>query len=1414
MTTSGSARTWASLTLFAMLAAGSSTVAAQEPPCVAIPESGRTCVDVLLADPRAGGLGRTGSSVFQSENEPGNDSGPYNHVIRTLDLLHYELRFRVLHDAAADLRIQASLPADLDFADAANPDFGGARIPEWCGAGSSITGQFLDCALGSVAAGVTRNVVLLAQPRFGLADGSILRLDVRAAAANQQSTGAVVRVGYQDPLTANSIDCTETRNGQPLLMQPCGDVVSAAPRFDLEFSGYASTNLLDRGARGPQINRRALSSSLTTVVGGAAGRAGFVVAYPIAMALPGDGVGGAPVNHTDPIVLTERLRNSDGLSGFGELVGCGLNGNRDPIPAGSLMPADWALGESQASAVKAIYHPYGRSDFVGADADNAITDSGTLTCTQTLAGGDITLSITPGATSFSPPDFPTRQVDGQVVPRRYVFVGLVTVFYPAIPVLTPADGGTGDGSVTVRHDVGVLDGNALRALSIQGIAEPDGAAINDGFGGVQTFDDDNNNFSIATLDSSGTQFRKHWRNPRRDNAMLRNELCLKDATDPACRHGHVFPGANIQSDFFFDNATFSAHPNAQFCDEWEVSRTRLRLPFDSAANTFEFPADMVMYLELGGANASADVLADANIRVEVSADAGNVPNIDWDSVEPARTDSRSQLSAPECSSGTWITATLPAVLENGIHEITLPPSLEMPSGSGRYPTIRRIRVVMDELPPFVQFALRGSYEVVATQARQRLPNRTSFRLDGTGPWTYAENDHAIVRVADTSITMTANANLTTGEPGPLTRIGFGEVFETTIQATFTSGESQPGPATTPLVIRSYLPSTLELIAGSPNPALALPPYAGTNPENGQPATVLEWQVSNPVPGNPVPTLRYNAQLAFSAANGATVHSVATIEHELDPGPLFVEPVFASLEDRLALQDLSAVVPIGLLVSKSTATPFIELDGAMTWTLRAANTSGAAYTGLRLIDVLPTNGDVVNTENQFNGVLGNGSITANPVGSHQVSFTASAPGDINRNPNCVSNGGTLPDGNGACPAAGAVWTITPTGAFPAGTTGVRIDDLDGLGPNSVQTFDLVIGTDDNRPGDRYENSLVAVAPNESLVVASAKVQVQVPSGELRGIVYADMDQSGAPNIGDLGIGAVALELGGTDVLGNTIIVRSDTVSGSQAVSTVNRLVLNGGPEITYVCPSVVRITRGGYLFCRLPTANAAGYTITETQPPDYADRLDRVGSLRNGGSPGNAGNDVLSGIRVRNDLVTGAGDAGTNFDFGEFPLFADVGGRVYLEGSTPPNLWDDDEDEDPPLMTDLQLVCTPAYTGNSIEPTNVDGRYRFTRVPVGALCAIQQTQPVGYFNAYNTPGQGGLDESGGQPGSRMNSQIRVIVPAGGSFGNNFAETLAVAGAPPQPVPLSLSWLAILSLLIISVAATQIPARKSQAGRRLG
>ncbi|MBK8285127.1 MAG: hypothetical protein IPK97_09700 [Ahniella sp.] len=271
------------------------------------------------------------------------------------------------------------------------------------------------------------------------------------------------------------------------------------------------------------------------------------------------------------------------------------------------------------------------------------------------------------------------------------------------------------------------------------------------------------------------------------------------------------------------------------------------------------------------------------------------------------------------------------------------------------------------------------------------------------------------------------------------------------------------------------------------------------------------------------------------------------------------------------------------------------------------------------------------------------------------------------------------------------------------------------------------------------------------------------------------------------------------MGNTIELRTESVNATQVVSTVNRLRLNGGPEEVFTCSTTTRLTRGEYLFCRLPTVGAEGYTLVETQPADYLDRTETLGSLSNGGNAGLVGNDIFSGIRVRNNLVTGASDRGTGFLFGEFPVFAELGGRVYLEGSVPPNVQDDDPDEDPPIATELRLSCAPASSGDTVTNTDIDGNYRFSRVPVGATCVITELQPAGFNNAYNTMGPGGLSETGGAQSGRGDSTIQLVVPPTGSFGNNFAETTATAGLPPQKVPTSPVSLVILFLLILAAGA---------------
>ena len=1340
--------------------------AAQQPACATVPEAGRSCVDVIVVPPAPRNQARTGGGSFTTDDEPGNDASGLNHVIRSLDTLTYEVRYRVLNQDATGVRLRFTLPAGAEFAAPASPAFGNLPVPAYCAAGSTLTGNVLDCLVGPVTQGVTRSVLLQARPKFGTVDGTVIRLQAGIEASNQQSTGAVVRSGYQDPLTEATISCDVTRLGTTVSLAPCGDVVSARARFDLEMGGFATASLTDRSARSPDLLSVALNSSITTVVGGAAGRAGYVLSLPVAIALPGDGAGAAPLTGAAAIALTMQLSNDDLLSGFGELVGCGVNGNDDPIPGGTRVDAGWAVGATSPASLRARRHPYGTVGLAGATTEYAAQNSGQMSCGQSVAGGDISINLVPAADTFNPATFASRNVDGSSTARRYVFVGLVVLFYPADRVLTPSSGGTGDGAVNVRFNIGQLNGGTLQALRINGIDEPDAVAINNGFAPAGSYDDDNNNFVNATLDSVGATYAKLWRNPRADTATFQSATCLKDGFDPHCRHGYAFPGSNIQSLFIYNYRDFVARQDAAFCDEWDSARTRLRVPFDAQANAVEMPPGHALLLELGGANSSSDVLSAMGISVEVSTDAGTVANVDWEPVEPARSLARSQASAPECSSGTWTPATLPAVLGGNLNPVTLPAALESPPGSGIYPAIKRIRIRANSLAPYITVGLRGSYEVLATVPGTRLPNRTSFRFGQAGGWTYAENDHAIVRSADTSIQLAASRNLTTGALAPVSVIGFGETVEHTVNVKFSSGELAPVPAATPLIVKVYLPAGLDYVAGSSVPALFQPAYSGVNPETMQPATVLEWQLAAPVAGVTQPPLTYQVRLATNVGNGASLHTSATVQHALDPGPLFILPVSSSAEDRLAVSDIVASVPAGLLATMSAAPPFIDLGGTTSWQLGVLNNTDAQFSSLRIVSPLPRVGDLVNSSNSFAGDFSAGQITGLMAGATAY-YTLSAAAQINRDPNCTSNGGTLPDGVGACPAAGAVWVVSPTGVLPSSVTAIRIDESNALPPNTVRTYGLSLVTANNRAGDVYENSFVATAPGQTLVVQSPRARIAVPAGQLRGAVFSDNDNSHSPTPADTGISGVTITLTGRDQHGNSYRMTVQTASAGTSASVGNQVSINGAAAYLQSCAASPALQAGEFMFCNLPSADAAGYTLFEQQPAGYLDREDYVGVLASGQTPGSiSANDTLSGIRLQNNLQTGAADHGTGYLFSEYPIFANITGRVFAEQSWPLNQTDDGVAVDPGLATALSISCSPASTGSSTTTSAADGRFEFTGIPVGATCTVTESLPAGYINHYNLRGTGAFADTGAS-GSGP-STLAIVVPAGGSHGNAFAE----------------------------------------------
>jgi hypothetical protein len=198
-----------------------------------------------------------------------------------------------------------------------------------------------------------------------------------------------------------------------------------------------------------------------------------------------------------------------------------------------------------------------------------------------------------------------------------------------------------------------------------------------------------------------------------------------------------------------------------------------------------------------------------------------------------------------------------------------------------------------------------------------------------------------------------------------------------------------------------------------------------------------------------------------------------------------------------------------------------------------------------------------------------------------------------------------------------------------------------------------------------------------------------TGSIAGSVYKDCNNNGIRDLGEAGIGGVKIKLTGTQVNGAAVTLYATTDSN------------------------------GNYKFSNL---KAGVYQVNETQPSDYYDGKDRVGSLG-----GTLGNDVLSTINL------GSGQAGVNYTFGELDG-ASVAGKVYV-----------DKDRDGCIdyyeagLCSVKLVLSGVNDlGQSVSYTtytDANGNFSFDNVRQGTY-TLTEYEPNGYATTKNVAGTEG------------------------------------------------------------------------------
>jgi len=467
---------------------------------------------------------------------------------------------------------------------------------------------------------------------------------------------------------------------------------------------------------------------------------------------------------------------------------------------------------------------------------------------------------------------------------------------------------------------------------------------------------------------------------------------------------------------------------------------------------------------------------------------------------------------------------------------------------------------------------------------------------------------------------------------------------------------------------------------------------GSNPTTGVPMTVdcpmpgvgFGSNIEGVVGANQVSTiyLRYQYETAPGASGDTLENSATASSAENDTNTL----------NNTADQDTTIRARADLAVSKSAmviapdSNPGVALPATVTsvslrqpfyWVVEGVNNGPGASLSRDRSGTNPLNGTgTVIVDTLPANLVVTGAITWQKIGPNPGGDEV--PNGVGT---CTQVGNTVTCNLGDMTVSGRVRIIVPArwDAYPTGGT-----------VNNTAT----VTTEQVDPN-----------PNNNTVT----VPLQVTRSSLAGVVFQDRNRVGGnggthQGVGtEPGIGSVQIRLTGTDAYGNTV---------NQLATTVGA---------------------GTYSFTNLSPSNAAGYTLTQTQPTGYINGP--IDPPTAGGTAPSLGGTYAAGApnSTYTAVPVGVNEAGVRYNFPEVRR-PSLSGYVYVDANFNNTRDGADANIAGATVELLNAVTGVAITGTT---TNASGFYSFTDLDPLIVYTLRELLPTGNYRNRPTAVNPGL-----------------------------------------------------------------------------